>query len=149
MCFCVKGAHGSQTLHSSFKAMMTNQATAVAETAGSPDVSVWTWNCFDWVAEPFLEHVGKLYGDVRLSRSGVYLQRLCKCSCFHHTGLASLRAVEHPDGQGEAGISVRLLNNRWKFGWDADGLRHVHDVTGNHLTVQQPLVTCKAGNTVR
>ena len=137
MCFCLKAVNVSQTLFFWSDDWPGHCCSSDWRLHWCLDAS------FDWDTEPVSEAVGKLHGDRRLSRGAVYLERLRKWGCFHHTSFTRLHTVEHPYSQSEAGAAGWLLYNSWKFGWDAEGLRQVCNVTSNHLTVQQPLVTWK------
>lgn len=83
----------------------------------------------------FLEGVRQRYSDLFLSGTGTYLKRLAEGGRFHHTGFPCFHTVVHPHAQSEAREVVWVLYSCREFGWDAERLRHIHDVTSNYLTV--------------
>lgn len=80
-----------------------------------------------------------------LLRPGADVQRLGEGGGVHHAGRACVHAVVHPHAQGDAGGVGGAPDHGWKPDRDAQGLGQIHDVAGDHLTVEQPLITCGGG----
>lgn len=82
-----------------------------------------------------LEGMSQRHSDLSLPRTGSYLKRLGEGGSFHHTCVSRFHAVVHPHTQSEDWIGVWLLYDGWKFDWNGERLRQIHNVSNNHWTL--------------